>query len=172
MTESSLTLDGILSARLQVSDAVVDVEEPVVKLVIFTLDEDWFAFPGDKIREILGDSPVYFLPGCPPSLEGVINLRGDIESVLRLRSVLGHGEAPAAAASAILLGQASSMRSGLRVDRVEDVVDVPQSSLQPPIHTIPDNLRPIVLGVLTFRDHLVTVLDLARIFDDYRQGLR
>ena len=73
---------------------------------------------------MLADCPVFFLPGCPPSLEGVINVRGDIELVVRLRALLGLPEAAPGQASRIVLGQASAMRSGIRVDRVEDVVDV------------------------------------------------
>jgi purine-binding chemotaxis protein CheW len=164
-------LDRILEVRHGEARAVVDVDEPQVKLVVLTLAGDWFAFPGDKVREVLPDSPVFYLPGCPASLEGVINVRGDIETVVDLRAVLGFAPAANRAGSRILLCRGGGMSSGVRVDTVEEVMDVPQSRIQAPPHTIPDHRKPIVLGILAFGERLVTVLDLERLFADYRAGL-
>jgi purine-binding chemotaxis protein CheW len=172
MMHSATSLDQVLALRQGAAGPVVNVDEPMVKLVIVTLGELWFAFYGDKIKEVLADCPVYFLPGCPPSLEGVINVRGDIESVIRLRPLLGLPEPSGNLSSRILLGQAAGMKSGIRVDQVEEVLDVPQSAIQPPPHTIPEHLRAIALGIVTFNGHPVHLLDLDRLFEDYRAGLR
>jgi purine-binding chemotaxis protein CheW len=166
-----LTLDEILAVRRGETGAIVNVDEPQVKLVVLTLAGDWFAFNGERVREVLCDSPVFALPGCPPSLEGVINVRGDIDTVIDLRAVLGYPPAATRTNSRILLCQAASMRSGVRVDAVEEVMDVSQGSIQPPPHTIPEHRKPIVLGIVAFQGHLVTLLDLERIFADYRAGL-
>jgi purine-binding chemotaxis protein CheW len=172
MDECTTTLDDILARKRQSGGEVVNVDEPAVKLVFFSLGEQWYAFYGQAIREVLADREVYYLPGCPPSMEGVINVRGDIESVIRLRTVLGLPEVKAAASSRILLGKAGAMCSGIRVDCVEEVLDVLQSAIQSPPHTLPEHLRPIVLGIVMYGDHPVHLLDLERIFTDYRAGLR
>ena len=78
------TLDQILRQRHGARQEVVNVDERMVKLVIFALGPHWFAFHGTHIREILAQAVVHFVPGCPPSLEGVINVRGDIATVIRL----------------------------------------------------------------------------------------
>ncbi|MGE4278283.1 MAG: chemotaxis protein CheW [Magnetospirillum sp.] len=165
-----MTLDQVLAIRRGAAGPVVNVDEPLVKLVVFVLNGEWFAFHGERVKEVLSDFPVYFLPGCPPGLEGVINVRGDIESVLSLRTVLRYPAADADSASRILLGQGAEMRSGLRVDSVEEVMDVPQSLIQAPPHTIPDHLRPLVLGIVAFQGHMVTILDMDRLLADYRVG--
>jgi purine-binding chemotaxis protein CheW len=170
MTEDAADLDRILALRQGGPGTVVNVDEPTVKLVVVSLGDLWVAFHGEKIREILADCPVYFLPGCPPALEGVINVRGDIESVIRLRALLSLADPPAGTPSRILLGQADAMRSGIRVDRVEEVLDVPESTIQPPPLTISERLRPLVLGIVVFRDHMVHLLDLDRLFADFRAG--
>ena len=172
MTDMQATLDQILSLRRDKAGPVVDVDEPTVQLVIVSLGERWFAFHGDRIKEVLADCPVYYLPGCPSSLEGVINVRGDIESVIRLHILLGLPDPAAGVASRILLGQGGGMRSGIRVDRVEEVMDVTESAILAPPHTISEDLKPLVLGIVTFRDHLIQLLDLDRLFEDYRAGLR
>mgnify|MGYP001153639856 CR=1 FL=1 len=168
---SEPTLDHILSQRHEARREVVNVDEPMVKLVIFALGDAWFAFHGSGIREILAEAVVHFVPGCPPSLEGVINVRGDIATVIRLHDVL---QLPAPATgqdSAIMLGSGAGIDSGLRVDRIIDVVDVAHSSIQPPPATLGEPLRTLVLGVAHFQDRPVTVLDLDRLFADYASGL-
>jgi purine-binding chemotaxis protein CheW len=117
------------------------VDEPVHKLVIFELAGQRFAFYGDRIREILAQAVVFFVPGSPHSLEGVINVRGDIESGIRPHTLLHLPEDGIGRASSILPGRAAGMSSGIRVDRVLDVVDVTQSSVQPPLATLPVKWR-------------------------------
>ena len=83
---SDSPLEHILSQRLGHQE-IIDVDEPVIKLVIFSLGEQHFAFLGEAIKEVLpGTETVFFVPGMPASVEGVINVRGDIESVIQLYS--------------------------------------------------------------------------------------
>ncbi len=170
---SHATLDDILQQHHSAQQEVVNVDEPHTQLVLFALGSSQFAFHGSHVQEILADTPVHFIPGCPPSLEGVINVRGDIESVIRLQQLLQlpANPAPVASSSAIVLATGGGLRSGLRVDRIVDVVDVPNSNLQPPPANVADHLRPLVLGVLQWQGQPVTVLDVERLLGDYAQTL-
>ncbi len=168
---SDTTLDQVLAARRAARAEVVDVDEPTVKLVVFELAGQRFAFPGDRVREILSDAEVFFVPGSPPSLEGVINVRGDIESVILLEGLLQLPERSGVRESSILLGRGSTMTSGIRVDRVVDVTDVSQGAFQPPPDTLPEPMRSLVRSVLQLQDRPVAVLDLDRIFDAFTRGL-
>jgi purine-binding chemotaxis protein CheW len=171
MGQEQSGLDKILSLRREASAEIVNVDEPTVKLVIFELGGEWFAFPGEAIREILPQVDIFFVPGCPSSLEGVINVRGDIESVIRLAELLGKPITEASATSSILRGQGGGMHSGIRVDRVVDVLDVVQSAIQPPPATLPEHMRRIVSGLMRHQGTPVAILDLNRIFEDYHRGL-
>jgi len=168
---SDTNLDQILAKRQTASKQVVDVNEPMIKLVVFALGDDWFAFYGERIKEILTRSTIFFVPGCPGSLEGVINVRGDIESVIRLNELLQVPLPEAGTPSAILLGCGGSMNSGIRVDRVVDLIDIPLGSVQPPPVNLPDQIRPFVSGLLSFKGRPVSVLDLEQIFTQYVKGL-
>ena len=168
---SETTLDQVLTQRLDAHKEIVNVDEPLVKLVIFALGDEHFAFHGDCIHEILTKVDVFFVPGCPPSLEGVINVRGDIESVIRPHDLLHLPVSGAENTSSILLGSGNGIRSGIRVDRVVDVVDVPQSAIRPAPTTLPEHLRTLVLGMLRFQEKTVAVLDLEKMFADYARGL-
>lgn len=172
MSESQL--DAILAQHQFRDDDIVDVEEPTVKLVIFNLGEHSFAFVGAAIREVLpGNEPVFFVPGMPASVEGVMNVRGDIESVIRLHTLLnlaGNQEVKKTPSASILLGEGAGMHSGLRVDQLVDVVDVPQNQIQATPETLPESLRPFVDGLLEFRGLAVAVLDLDKLFTAWQRG--
>ena len=98
-------------------------------------------------------------------------MRGDIATVIRLHDVL---QLPAPASwqdSAIMLGSGAGIESGLRVDRIIDVVDVAHSSIQPPPATLGEPLRTLVLGVVHFQEQPVSLLDLERLLAGYAEGL-
>ena len=59
-------------------DQIVNVDEEEIKLVIFTLHEDFFAFYSSNIKEILTLEKINFVPGSPEYILGISNVRGDI----------------------------------------------------------------------------------------------
>ncbi|MBF0295087.1 MAG: chemotaxis protein CheW [Magnetococcales bacterium] len=165
------TLEEVLASRATAGREIVDVEQPLRKLVICQLGDSWFAFHGERIREILAQAEVCFVPGCPPSLEGVVNVRGDIEAVIRPHGLLLLPEEPPGPHAAILLGRGSGVAgSGLRVDRVVDVTDVTRESIHPPPIDLPPRLAMLVLGMLHWREKTVTLLDFDRLLAEYALG--
>jgi len=170
----SSQLDQLLNERAGKDQEIVDVDEPVTKLVIFRLGEQYFAFAGASIAEVLpGDEQVHYLPGMPASVEGVINVRGDIESVIRLYDLLqleGDASKAGSETSTLLLGKGKTMRSGLRVDELLDVLDVPESQLTAPPEALPEHLKPYVASLFSFNGLAVTVLDLDAVFAAWLAG--
>lgn len=170
---SDSPLEHILSQRLGHQE-IIDVDEPVIKLVIFSLGEQHFAFLGEAIKEVLpGTETVFFVPGMPASVEGVINVRGDIESVIQLYSLLqlpNPLEENMRHLTAILLARSKQMHSGLRVDRLLDVVDIGHSQVQPPPDALPEYLQPYVTGLLQFKGLTVAVLDIDAVFNAWQKG--
>ncbi len=153
---SETSLEALLAQRQGAE--LVSVDEATVKLVIFLLAGDLYALPGSAVQEIVADARIYHVPGCTPAIEGVINLRGDIEAVITLARVLRLVERAEAAGNQILVTQAGGVRGGLRVDRVLDVVDLPESLLQPVPEALPEALRPFVGNMLQRNGTPVTVL--------------
>ncbi len=164
-------LADLLEQRRHAGSRIVEVDAPTVKLVVFAIGAALFAFPGANVTEILPLTTIYPVPGCPPSLEGVINVRGDIASVIRLGDLLGETHAATDRRTAILLGQGNAMSSGLRVDRVVDVLDVLEEIIQPPPTTVPENLRSWATGIFAWQGRSVLVLNLEPLLQDYRTGL-
>jgi len=170
MTDTSV--DELLALKREAANEVVDVDEPSVKLVVFALDERYFAFRGQHIKEVLpGSERLFLVPGMPASVQGVINVRGDIVSVILLHELLQLRASRDSQAGSILLGEASGMHTGLRVDSLLDVVDLPLSQLKNPPESLPEALRPYVEALVDFAGKAVALLDIEKVFADYQEGL-
>lgn len=166
-----LTLEQALTQRQTGRRAVIAGDEPEVKLVIFELTGQLYAVHGARIREILVGSELFFVPGAPPSLEGVVNVRGDIEAVIRPNALLQLPESHYGPQAAILLSRGTELSVGLRVERVLNVLDLPKSAIQPPPATLPDSLANKMQGVFFWHGKSVTLLDLDALLSDYAQGI-
>ncbi len=171
---SDSQLEQVLRQRQNSHQDIVDVDEPVIKLVIFSLGEQHFALAGESVKEVLpGTETVFFVPGMPASVEGVINVRGNIESVIQLHALMqlpNTVEKSSLHLTSILLAHSKHMHSGLRVDRLLDVLDVAQNQVQPPPEALPDYLKPYVSGLLQFNGLAVAVLDVDALFNAWQTG--
>ena len=144
---------------------IVEVEEARVKLVIFLLCSEYYAFSGKDIREILRFEKITYVPGSSQVILGIINVRGDIESVLNIHWLLGLPDLEPTARSRIVIATNGEIRSGILVDSVEDVTDIPVGSIQPPLATMEKSIKEFVVGVTDYRGRNVTVLGLENILD-------
>ncbi|MBZ0155721.1 MAG: chemotaxis protein CheW [Alphaproteobacteria bacterium] len=165
MEENTLKSDCILEElrRRKSRGKIVDVEEEKVKVVIFSLLDEWYAFYGSEVKEILHLTEIFYVPGSPDCILGVINVRGDIESVIAVNAFLGLPEGQRTHRSRIALVAAAGVRSGILVDSIIDVVDVPVRSISPPLATLDSPKKEYVAGSLHFNSMSVTLLNIGTI---------
>ncbi len=53
MNHDNLTLNELMEQKIKQSHKIIEIDKKMVKLVIFTLANDWYAFHGENITEIL-----------------------------------------------------------------------------------------------------------------------
>ncbi len=115
--------------------------------------------PALAVREIVRAMAIEPLPGAPSIVEGVVNLRGQILPVVDVRFRLA---LPAAALAPEQFLVALDLRDRaivIRVDDVEDVVDVDESALEQPSSISPALER--LAGVASTESGAVVVYDVA-----------
>lgn len=128
----------------------------------FALDGQDYAFAIEAIREIVPVGTIYGVPGAPQSVLGVVNLRGQIVTVLSLRRLLGLPQtAPRDGARIIVLATADDA-AGVLVDAVHGVVEIVDAQVEPPPEV--GAQRPeAVSGVAQVGADSVLLLDAARL---------
>ena len=112
-----------------------------------------------KVQEVLRAQEMTRVPLAPPSVEGLINLRGQIVVAIDLRRSLGIGPRPADSAPMNIVLQAEDGVVSLLVDEVGDVIDVPLDRYAPPPDNMPDQRRALIESVYALDDGLMLVLD-------------
>ena len=163
---SDIIVEELKKLRGQGKAAVVEEEQS--KFVIFTLLEGLYAFAGVDVKEILPALEIFPVPGAPQDVPGLINNRGDIEAVVDLHGVLGLPGGVRSAGNRIAIAEKSGVRSGMLVDSVLDVVDLPPSAIKPPLATLDVTSRDVVAGEMLYQGRNVVLLDVGRIFDKLR----
>lgn len=158
--KSELILDD-LKRRQRVKE-VVDVEEERVKVVIFVCGKNLYAFYGRDIREILPACDISWVPCLPDYLPGLINVRGDIESAIDLRHFLGEEKA-GHGRHLIAMAVQGDFHSGVMIDSIEDVVDIPLSTIHPPLATLNGAARDLVIGEIEYGGSTISLLDIGKL---------
>jgi purine-binding chemotaxis protein CheW len=158
--KSELILDEL--KRRQRTKEVVDVEEERVKVVIFICGVNRYAFYGRDIREILPTCDISWVPCLPDYLPGLINVRGDIESVIDLRHFLGE-ENGAQGKRLIAMAVRGDFHSGVMIDSIEDVADIPLSTIHPPLATLTGAARDLVIGEIEYGGETISLLDISKL---------
>jgi purine-binding chemotaxis protein CheW len=161
MAEQRSRIDLLLEEvrRNRQEREVVDVEEGQRKVVLVRCAGDRYAFRGEDIKEILGEQEISWMPGLPPFIPGLIRVRGDIESVVDI----GHFLGTPGSGGYIAMAERGGFRTGIRVDGVDDVLDVPASALRPPLDTLSGAARDLVGGAVAWDGTLIPLLDLDRL---------
>ena len=138
-----------------------------IEIVVFSMAHRYFAFKGAGIREILPYTPITEVPGCPRTIRGIINVRGIIESVVNLHTLLEIEESPTSNRTRLILAQSEEILSGIQVESVEDVLSVEPRRIKTVISTLPAATKKYALGGgELYKEHYVVLLSLKKIFTE------
>ncbi len=86
----------------------------------------------DEVAEIVEMLPLRPLPNVPELILGVINLRGTVVPVIDLRVRFGLNRKSFDKESRILVMKEKNLLVGMAVDRMWELLRLPQESFQPP----------------------------------------
>jgi purine-binding chemotaxis protein CheW len=132
------------------------------RILLFRLAGRIYGCSLSSIREIIPYRPATRLPGAPPYVSGLINLRGTIVTVVNMGRRLGVSEETRSDGSIILVEHGSKCM-GFEVDEVMDVQAMETDRMESPGDVVPggENIRGIVRGMGHLDDAVVIVLDVS-----------
>lgn len=137
--------------------------------VIFQLGGEHYALEVLRVQEVLDMGALTYVPGAPPSLRGVLNLRGHVVPVWDLRIPFGLPvDSSISRAPCVLMVESNvgdQVRvTGLLVDRVSDVLEFPNDSIQPSPPMGLGKASSYVRGLIRWQESFLLVLDVDRVF--------
>lgn len=102
------------------------------KYLTFVVNNEEFGIEIRYVTEIIGLQNITGVPDMPYFIKGVINLRGKVIPVMDVRLRFGIAERAYDGRTCIVVISVEDQLVGLIVDRVSEVLDVPQSEIDPP----------------------------------------
>jgi purine-binding chemotaxis protein CheW len=141
------------------------VKTDIEKYLVFQIGSESYGMPLLQVQEIRSYTPATRVPGAPPYVLGVINLRGNIIAVLDARTRFGVEPVPEEENTVIIVAQIEGKTFGLRVDSVSDVVDVDTTQIQPPPPVASEETQRFLNGLVQVGDRVLILLNLPEIFD-------
>jgi purine-binding chemotaxis protein CheW len=134
-------------------------------IVGFKVGRETYGVPITSLHEIVRVPEVTAVPDAPAYMEGVINLRGKIVSVLDLRKRLGEPAIEPNRSNRILVVEHNGKLSGLIVDSASEVLKIPASDVEPsPTDSLAGGLN-CVTGLGKYQGRLIVMLDMAKLLD-------
>lgn len=112
-----------------------------------------------RVREVLREQDITPVPLAPPTVAGLINLRGQVVTAVDLRERLAPG-GERGAESMLVVVLVGGEPVALLVDRIGGVVDVCDEQFEPPPDTLVGAMRELISGAYKMDGHLLLDLDI------------
>jgi len=134
-------------------------------IVGFQVGRETYGVPITSLHEIVRVPEITAVPDAPEFVEGVINLRGKIVSVIDLRKRLGEKRVSPSRRNRILVVEYNGRLSGLIVDSASEVLKIPASDVEPSPTSLQEGRSNCVTGLGKYKGRLIVLLDMTRLLD-------
>ena len=129
------------------------------ELAIFQVGEMPCGLDTSQVREIIKNTQLTTVHLAADYVKGVINLRGEIATVIDLRKKFGLAEADKEKNREIVVVRVGSENIGLMVDRVRDVIWADKKDITPPPSNIGGVTGIFFEGIFKMKNELVSILN-------------
>jgi purine-binding chemotaxis protein CheW len=136
-----------------------------LEVIEFRLASESYAIESAWVAEVFPLTGLTRLPGTPPFVLGIVNMRGEIVSVVDLRKFFDLPAQGLTDLNRVIVLQSREMVFGILADRVEGVRTVDAERLQSGLPTLTDRRRDYLRGIA---DGRLVVLDAAALLADPR----
>jgi len=130
-----------------------------MQVVVFRLNNEQFAVETEKVQSINDIMKITKVPKAPKYIKGLINLRGNVISLLDINLLLDIDKSSTEQQNIIILKIQDEL-VGIVVDQVDEVLDVDKNKIE----NLEESRRKIYIkGIINFLDRIVTLIDIDKL---------
>ena len=133
----------------------------VKRFLAFSLGQEQFAIPLLSVKEVIAKPDYTPIPHTPAHFLGIINLRGQVISVVDMRTKFGIKADPSAE-TAVIICDLHPLSIGVVVNSVNSVLSLTEDKISPPPEIESSKKTDHFLGVAKHDNKLVLLLDIAK----------
>lgn len=134
-------------------------------IVGFQVGRETYGVPITSLHEIVRVPEITAVPDAPSYVEGVINLRGKIVSVVDLRKRFGRPAPDVHRRNRILVVEHRGRLSGMIVDSASEVLKIPESEIEPAPSMMLESGLECITGLGKYHGRLIILLDVNKLLE-------
>ena len=142
------------------------LEDPILQWVTFKLDNETYGINVMQVQEVLRYTEIAPVPGAPSYVLGIINLRGNVVTVIDTRQRFGLYNAEITDNSRIVIIEADKQVVGILVDSVAEVVYLRQSEIETAPNVGNDESAKFIQGVCNKNGELLILVELDKMMTE------
>ncbi|MBU3176453.1 chemotaxis protein CheW [Clostridium estertheticum] len=132
-----------------------------MQVVVFKVNEEQFAVEASSVQSINDMMEITNVPKSAAYIKGLINLRGNIISLLDINLLLDIEKGSVDQENIIILNLKEES-VGVTVDQVDEVLEI-ELNLIEKIET--DKDKAYIKGIINFKDRIVTLIDIGKLIE-------
>jgi len=148
------------------SIAQSEEKDPVLQWVTFRLQNELYGINVMQVQEVLRVTEIAPVPGSPDYVLGIINLRGNVVTVIDTRKRFGLAPKEVDDSTRIVIIEADKQVVGILVDSVAEVVYLRASEIETAPNVGNDESSKYIQGVASRDDELLILVDLNKFLTD------
>ncbi len=134
-------------------------------MVGFFLGSQEFVIPTVAVQEVIRSMPTAKLPATPAFVSGVINLRGKVTPLIRLRDILEVASPRQAGDNFIIVCRRMGLQVGMLIERVHTMYRVPQADIDWGIEAHLGINVDFITGLMKLHGQLVGIVSVDRVIE-------
>ena len=146
--------------------AIHDGNDQVLQWVTYRLGEETYGINVMQVQEVLRHTEIAPVPGAPDYVLGIINLRGNVVTVIDTRSRFGLPSADITDNSRIVIIESEHQVVGILVDSVAEVVYLRSSEIDSAPNVGTEESAKFIQGVSNRDGELLILVDLNKLLSD------
>lgn len=140
--------------------------DEVLQWVTFKLDSETYGINVMQVQEVLRYTEIAPVPGAPMYVLGIINLRGNVVTVIDTRSRFGLESSEVTDNTRVVIIEAEKQVIGILVDSVAEVVYLRASEIDVAPNVGNDESAKFIQGVSNREGELLILVDLNKLLSD------
>lgn len=144
----------------------VNINDEILQWVTFKLDRETYGINVMQVQEVLRYTEVAPVPGAPMYVMGIINLRGNVVTVIDTRIRFGLESVEINDNARIVIIEAETQVIGILVDSVAEVVYLKSSEIDAAPNVGNDESAKFIQGVSHRDGELLILVDLNQLLSD------
>lgn len=147
-----------------------DSDDPILQWVTFTLCGETYGVNVMQVQEVLRYTEIAPVPGAPEYVLGIINLRGNVVTVIDTRHRFGLEPGELTDNTRIVIIEADKYVVGILVDSVAEVLYLRKSEIETAPNISKDDVAQFIQGVCYKNDELLILIELEKLLSDEEWG--